>query len=248
MWNEVKVRVCLWTSSWTCRSSTRWGTNFVMEMELFLLAEWKSIGLWRDEILIVQYVSPCLCLSSRTAAVHWGRKWSCQKTIAFWQMSSNRSHRENLVHSPSSAPHVSPPTFTIRHLKEKNKCPLAFLTVQTKCVPKPWYSALIKLLDVFEELTEVLLFLTGGWAAFSLRWSKEWLPFLAWRTFRTSWSGYSWWVTDANWVLQCWHNPNEQLLSAHLPAICNTKKQVRGFYSHSGRALVFFLIDAERWT
>lgn len=39
--------------------------------------------------------------------------------------------------------------------------------------------------------------LPGELAASSLRWSKEWQPFLVWRTSRISWNGYSWWVCQA---------------------------------------------------
>lgn len=49
----------------------------------------------------------------------------------------------------------------------------------------------------------VLFSLQGESAAFSLRWFKEWLPFLGWRTSKTSWRGYSWWVTDAAACVCC---------------------------------------------
>lgn len=43
--------------------------------------------------------------------------------------------------------------------------------------------------------------LSGEWAASSLRWSKAWRPFPGWRTFRTSWSGFSWWVANVSCFL-----------------------------------------------
>lgn len=96
-------------------------------------------------------------------------------------------------------------------MSTQNKAVALMLVNQTAAEPNTQVSG-----------AEVLLFLPGGWAAFSLRWSKEWLPFLAWRTSRTSWSGYSWWVLLA--ALSKFSKWAAFSLITCLSDLCNKKK------------------------